>query len=124
MFSHPHYRRSVGDGLSVAGHGGTAMSGAALANWDNEGGALIRDVPGAVLAPARARLSPITRQARDTPAGCRKRALADLDRAAAEAPGRPGWLYEHSAATWLQRAEMLERRDAELRARRAGAEAV
>jgi len=122
MFSHPHYRRSIDHGLSALGHGRTAMPGPALDNWDNEGGALIGDLPGPAPVSGRARLSPTVRQPCDTPAGCRKRALADLDRAAAEAPGRPTWLYERSAATWVQRAEMLERCDADLRARRAGAE--
>jgi hypothetical protein len=49
------------------------------------------------------------RKPEDTPAGCRARAAADTIAAADLAPGGMRQRLEHSAASWIARAELLER---------------
>jgi hypothetical protein len=56
----------------------------------------------------------------DTPAGCRARASADLCRAGELAGALPKARFEHSAAAWTARAELLERLEAKHSARMRG----
>ena len=54
-------------------------------------------------------LSRARRQPQDTVEGCRERAAADLAAAAALDASRGRWKFEHSAAAWTTRADMLAR---------------
>jgi hypothetical protein len=67
-------------------------------------------------AALRTTLSRGHRRPEDTPEGCRALAAADLRRAAASARELSNWRYEHSAAAWRARADLLDRREAKLRA--------
>lgn len=78
---------------------------ATLESWDNEGGSPVADI--ALVGPDLERLTLADRRPEDTAAGCRERAAADLNRAAAGGYGRGRWLFESSAARWSDRAEML-----------------
>jgi len=53
----------------------------------------------------------------NTADGCRALAAADLGRAAALDGGRMRWRFEHSAAAWTARAELLARLEAKFAAR-------
>lgn len=52
---------------------------------------------------------PSQRDARDTAAGCRDRATADLLQALTMSTGNGRLVLEHSAASWTVRAELLQR---------------
>ena len=65
-------------------------------------------------APAR------NKQAHDTAAGCHAYAEADLERAGGMDTERGRAKFEHSAATWQARGDMLQRLDASHAARVAG----
>jgi hypothetical protein len=61
------------------------------------------------LAVGRPAPQPRRRRPEDTPAGCRAFAAADLGRAAAQNIDRGRSRFEHSAAAWSARADLLER---------------
>lgn len=65
----------------------------------------------AAAAAGRATLGLRRKRREDTEAGCRAHALADLDRAA-HTGIQMRWLFEHSAAAWEARAELLGEREA------------
>ena len=85
--------------------------------WVNEGGSLRPPHRAASFAfPSRSRKAPA-----DTVDGCRERAAFDLV-AAAEMETANGRLkHEHSAASWTTRADLLQRLDDGIEARRAAA---
>lgn len=76
-----------------------------LDRWDNEGGALpLPTARGAAAAGARRHSKP----PEDTPEGCRMRAADDLARAAVAETAHGRLRFERSAASWLERGDMLE----------------
>ena len=85
----------------------------AIDDWFNEGGA-IASLPAV-------RRSTLSRRKRpeDTAEGCRDHAADDLRRAAALTGDHIRWRFEHSAAAWTARAEMLGRIEAKFQARAA-----
>jgi hypothetical protein len=72
----------------------------ATEEWVNEGG-----TP-AIADDAAASLN---QEARDTPVGCRERAVQDLSQAAASSTENSRMKFERSAANWVIRAELIER---------------
>ena len=70
----------------------------------------------------RATLTVSRKRPEDTPAGCRLLAAADMRRATV-ADGHSSWRYEHSAAAWTARADMLSQHEAEFQARFTGTRA-
>lgn len=104
--SHP----PLPQGLSIRSAVWTVLPVASLESWDNEGGSCSAEEAPVPSADHKARrLTLRNRLPEDTASGCRERADADLVRAAAGAEGPGRWRYESSAASWLQRAEMLGR---------------
>lgn len=102
--------RPLPQGLSMRSAVCTVLPVASLESWDNEGGSCSTEEAPIPSAPHKARrLTLRNLRPEDTVVGCRERADADLARAAAGAEGPGRWRYESSAASWLQRAEMLER---------------
>lgn len=88
--------------------------------WDNEGGAAAAPDP----APVGGGLLPRMRhdkQPQDTAAGCRVRAEADLAQAERMDTVNGRERFEHSAASWTARGDLLARLDAS-RATRAAKE--
>jgi hypothetical protein len=79
-------------------------------NWDNEGGAIR---PADVAPPRRGTrgVPPHRRQPRDTVAGCRDAAASDLVQAAAMDTANGRLRFEHSAASWTARGDLLQRLD-------------
>jgi hypothetical protein len=74
-----------------------------------------------VAVPVRPpRLTARARRPEDTEAGCRASAAADLARAAAMDTAQGRWRLEHSAASWVKRADLLKRMAASHEARRGG----
>ena len=73
-------------------------------------------------ADHRSTLTMPPRRPEDTPAGCRLLAAADLRRAS-RADRSSSWRYEHSAAAWTARADMLSQHEAEFRERIRGSRA-
>jgi hypothetical protein len=110
-----HYRRELGAGLSVR----LAQASSAAEHDIAPAGVDARRPLPPFVEPDRVRLTRL-RQPQDTPAGCREKAAADLARAAAGTAGQQSWLYEHSAASWAERANLLERQAAALDARKQG----
>ena len=89
-----------------------------IQTWDNEGGS----VPARAPAPPKGGLLPLmrhTRQPQDTAAGCRLRAEADLKQAERMDTARGRERFEHSAACWTARGDLLARLDASRAARQA-----
>ena len=88
---------------------------AGIEDWDNEGGA-VRPAA-ATAAPAVKRgsraagLPPHRRSPRDTVAGCRDAAEADLMKAAVMDTANGRLRHEHSAAAWTARGDLLQRLD-------------
>lgn len=117
MTTHPHYRRKVALEFGVSAIAPAFATTSALDVWVGEGGALAAP---ADPAPVFQRSLPPRghRQPQDTAQGCRDRASADLVRAADSPAGQPRWRYEHSAAAWTHRANLLDRIEAGLLARR------
>jgi hypothetical protein len=75
--------------------------------------------PPLLLAAAPAllpRLSMSAKRPEDTAAGCRANADADLTRAAAPGAQHFRWRFEHSAAAWAARAELLDKEAADFEA--------
>ena len=73
-------------------------------------------LPDDASAPAHVRADPsppkrANRQAQDTIAGCRESARADLATAAGLEGSNAALKYEHSAASWTARADLLQRLD-------------
>ena len=66
-------------------------------------------------------LLPLNREQRDTAAGCRERASADLLEAATMATVNARAKMESSAANWTLRAELLDRLETSFEARKAAA---
>jgi len=64
-----------------------------------------------------------SKQARDTVDGCRANARFDIAQAANMTSGNARLKYEHSAASWTERAELLQRID-DSHSRRSGAAAA
>ena len=58
-----------------------------------------------------------SRRPEDTALGCRAKAEADLARADALVGDHVRWRFEHSAAAWTARAELLGRLEAKFAAR-------
>ena len=61
--------------------------------------------------------SPRRRKPEDTATGCRAFAAADLGRAAAQSVDHGRSRFEHSAAAWMARADLLDRLDHQSKAR-------
>ena len=100
-------------GLSIRSAIWTVLPVAPLESWDNEGGfCSAEEAPVPRVDHKARRLTLRNRLPEDTAVGCRERADADLVRASAGAEGPGRWRYESSAASWLQRAEMLGRLEA------------
>lgn len=91
-------------------------------SWEDEGGAIRTHPP----APETDMLLPLTRQhskqPQDTAAGCRIRAEADLEQAGRMDTAHGRERFEHSAASWTARGELLARLDASRAVRKAMAE--
>ncbi len=62
------------------------------------------------------RLSMSAKRPEDTAAGCRANADADLARATAPGAQHFRWRFEHSAAAWAARAELLDKEAANFEA--------
>jgi len=105
------------DSRRAASAARVAAFAAAIDDWDNEGGA--------AASMSAARRATLTRRKRpeDTADGCRAHAAADLRRAADLTGDHVRWRFEHSAAAWTARADMLGRLEANFLARAAGARA-
>ncbi|HWT11976.1 MAG TPA: hypothetical protein VN231_04420 [Allosphingosinicella sp.] len=67
--------------------------------------------------PAAAARTARRKRPEDTPEGCRAFAAADLDRAAGLTGEHGRWRFEHSAAAWTTRADLLARIEASFQAR-------
>lgn len=107
--SHP----PLPQGLSIRSAIWTVLPVAPLESWDNEGGSCAAEKASVPIVDHKARrLTLRNRSPEDTAAGCRERADADLLRASAGVDGPGRWRYESSAASWLQRADMLARLEA------------
>ena len=68
-------------------------------------------------ASLRPTLSRGRKRPEDTEDGCRAHAVDDLHRAAALSGQPISWRFEHSAAAWTARANLLARREAQFQAR-------
>ena len=108
------------------------MSPTIFANPDLPPAPELRDSEAHAPPPRRrARTSPaappfpkLVREQRDSAAGCRERAAADLLEAASLATVNARQRMESSAARWTVRAELLDRLEASVAARQAGAAAA
>lgn len=67
--------------------------------------------------PAEVRASPKTRAKRDTADNCRERASADLLRSLTMLTANERMILERSAASWTERAVLLERVEGTMRHR-------
>lgn len=88
--------------------------------WEDEGGAV---PPRAPPTPAESMRLPLARQhskqPQDTAAGCHIRAEADLAQAGRMDTAHGRERFEHSAASWTARGELLARLDASRAVRQA-----
>ena len=90
--------------------------------WEDEGGpAAPRRRAPSTTVKTPASFLPLNREQRDTAAGCRDRASADLLEAATMATVNARARMESSAANWTLRAELLDRLEASFDARKAAA---
>lgn len=90
--------------------------------WEDEGGpAAPRRRAPSTTVKTPASFLPLNREQRDTAAGCRDRASADLLEAATMATVNARARMESSAANWTLRAELLDRLEASFEARKAAA---
>lgn len=83
---------------------------AGIENWDNEGGA-VRPAAAAPRASGTRAVAPQRRAPRDTVAGCRESAESDLIQAAGMDTANGRLRFEHSAASWTARGDLLQRLD-------------
>lgn len=89
---------------------------AGIENWDNEGG-LVRPAASAAAGSGTRAVAPERRASRDTVAGCRESAESDLLQAAGMDTANGRLRFEHSAACWTARGDLLQRLDEGWRSR-------
>lgn len=87
-----------------------------IERWEDEGGPPMPQRSAPPAKPARSMRS-LSHERRDTAAGCRERAAADLLESATLATVKGRQRMESSAASWTERAELLDRLEASLAAR-------
>ena len=111
----------IGDGLTIRIPPGArapepydaGIDNVGIDNWDNEGGSL--DTP--FDRPEPNPIEPLPRPQRlikvpdTTVSGCQERALADLAAAVAMDTQDGRFRLEHSAASWVKRANLLQKLD-------------
>src|SRR5687767_11615389 len=92
---------------------------AGIEDWDNEGGAIPPVAAPRTRVQGESGLPRHRRSTRDTVAGCRASAGADLLQAASMDTVNGRLRFEHSAASWTARGDLLQRLDEGWRTRTA-----